>query len=440
MATDNSDPQDAHEEGAELPPTDAPATAPPGPKKKRRGFFRGLFNLLLVLVLLLAAGGGAAILLKDEDPRARAVADFLEGAAKDPAGAASTASARVESFVKELTGLAEDKSAQKPAAAHKPTAPAVAPGPAEPERHGAEQAAPPALAPSPRPVEAKGVAAPEELNALRRAIAEAAERSREALEAAREALEAAKEAQRAAAKAGETTERPAGAPLAATPESPELKDNVAALEGRIDFLGDELKKLSDRLDQPKSEARAETESPQAVKAPPTQQIAGVETLALSLLIFDSVRHGRPFAAEAAALAERGADASLLQVLEPFAETGAPTTDKLLAELAPIAQRLQAQEEKPANESFGQGAWRVLSRMTRVRSSKEVAASLNGRIFEVELALTHDDASAAAAAFANLPPDPASKEFGAKLDAVAAARKAALALTAAAVAGLGHVKN
>ncbi|HYA80982.1 MAG TPA: hypothetical protein VED87_08640 [Methylocystis sp.] len=455
MVTDDSDARDEHEHEAEPPLAEAPV-GPPPPKKKRGGFFRGLFSLLFVLVLLLVAGGGAAILLKDSDPRARAVVDFVEAAAKDPAGAASTASAEVEGLVKELSGLVGDKLAQKPAAGENSTpAQTSASDSAEPERHAAQEAAaPPAPAPPPQrlaeapapstpSVEAKSVAAPEELNALRREIAAATQNSREALAAAREALEAAKEAQRAAARAGETAEKPAGAPLEAPAEGNELKDNVSALEGRIDYLGEELKKLSQRIDQPKSEARAETEAPQSVKASPTQQIAGVETLALSQLLFDSVRHGRPFAAEAAALAERGADPGLLRLLEPFAQTGAPTTAKLVAEFAPIAQRLQSQENQPPpNESFGQGVQRVLGGLAHVHSSgqKPDAASLNGRILEVELALAHDDAQVAAAAFAQLPADASGKEFGAKLDALAAARKAAVGLVDAAVAGLGHIKN
>lgn len=461
MTHDDLEKRDAHlseeklpaaEQSAE-PAADAADESPriaAMPMKKRGGFWRGLALLLGVLLLLLVAGGVAAFAFKNQDERLRIFADAIESAAKNPGAAASAVSAQIEGWTRELLGddggKVQTKSTAPRVAAPKTTAPPP-PRSVEPQRlaeapRPADDAAAAPVAPtlSAPPSETKPAAAREDLAALQAQIAEAAEKSKEALDAAREALATAKEAQRAAAdKTRESAEKPPAAPALS-----EQSDNLTALEGRIDELGSEIKQLRDRLDQPKETARVDAEAQQAAKPADAREIAAVEMMALSQLQSEALHHGRPFAAETAALKERGADPTLLAALTPLAERGAPTAAALLAEFAPIARSLQAQAE-PGREgdSFTDGLLRILGKLVRVKGAgAPPAASIEARIVEVEVALAHDEVNDAAESFAKLPVESSSdaKAFGAKLKELAQARQAAADLIASAVAGLGHLKN
>jgi hypothetical protein len=454
-------------------PTAEPPSPDVAPPKRKGGPLRALALLLGVLLLLLAGGGVAAVVFKDRDARLRIVADAIESARRDPGAMVSSASAQIEGWTRELLGDTRNKvpptSDGPRLAAPRTTAPSAfapsTPRPVEPQRlaEAAHPAAPapaapaPAAAPSapapadPVAVPAAPVAAPErearsaatreELAALQTQIAQAAEKSREALEAAREALEAAKEAQRAAAdKTRESAEKPASVQALA-----EQSDNLTALDGRIDELADEIKRLRDRLDQPKETARVDAEAEPAAKpAADAQELAAFETMALSQLLAEALNHGRPFAAELGALKERGADPGLLAALAPYADHGAPTGAALLAEFAPIARSLEAQAAPaPASDSVSDGLLRILGKLVRVKGAgAPAAASVEGRIVEIEVALAHDEVSAAAEAFSSLPVATSTdaKVFGAKLKELAQARKAAADLIGGAVAGLGHLKN
>ncbi len=73
-------------------------------------------------------------------------------------------------------------------------------------------------------------------------------------------------------------------------------------------------------------------------------MGGVETLALAEAVAEALRQGRPYVNETSALSERGADPHLLADLAPFAESGAPTAAKLLADFGPVAKRLRVLAE------------------------------------------------------------------------------------------------
>jgi len=424
------------------------AVRPPG--RKRPGFFGVLFRLISALILLLVAGGAAAIYFKDKDERLRVIADFIESAEKDPGAAASAASEQIERYVAQLLGQEPEKPASRVAGRKSTVAPTLVPLAQRPPA----QPAPVGEAPTPAPAVPAQVAAPppvqevsreelaelrEEIAALRQNFAAVSDAGQQALDTARAALEAAKQAQRPApVKTEGQGDKPAGGAALA-----ELSDSVTALEGRIDELGDEITRVRERLEQPKETTRADSETPVAAPAPKGEaaNTSGVESLALAELLSEELRHGRPFAAETAALAERGADPRLLADLEPFAEQGAPTTAKLLAEFAPIARRLLAlQGPAPAGESFWDGLSRALSKLVHVKSGAPDASSLDARLVEVEVALAHDDAAAAAQAFSRLPQDAESPAFGEKLNALARAHASSAALIEGAVAGLGHLKN
>ncbi len=214
-----------------------------------------------------------------------------------------------------------------------------------------------------------------------------------------------------------------------------------ALEGRIDELADELKKLRERLDSPKAETRLEQEPSQARQA---QEDAGkaAEKVVLAEALNRALEHGRPFAREQAALAALGADPELLAALAPSAETGAPTPAQLRESFAPVAKRLYALDI-PADADVTDKLLRQAGKLVRVRpvgeAKSETIADLTGRI---ETALSHEDLDAAAEALTKLPGNAKaeSKAFEDTLNRRRAADKAAASLLAGAIDALGHGKN
>ena len=259
----------------------------------------------------------------------------------------------------------------------------------------------------------------------------------EQLEAtAREALETARDAQRSA-KPAETGEK------TATPTADE-GSYLNALEGRIDELADEIRKVREQLDQPKSETRVAPDAAEAAASTQVKAITAAETLGLAQSLAHSLERGRPFAAEQAALTERGVDPQLLAALAPVAEQGAPTAARLLASFAPVAKRLRALEDAPAaGGSLTDQLLRHAGKLVHVRPAGEEAnVSISELVARIESALAHDDLDGASEAFAKLPENARSeaKAFGEALNQRREAEQAAASLLANALAGLAHLKN
>ena len=396
---------------------------------------------------------------KDKDERLRAISDKIDAVAKDPESFAAS----VETKLAELWGSASSKvggdrksklqtaaseaaapapklAAEPKAAAEPSPLPAVeTPGPAptpgwaaprEPKPAPAAKEEQPAAAIAP-PTPAPSVHAEDSAQ-----IAALAKRIDQLEATAREALETARDAQRSA-KPAETGE---------TPVTPTAEEGLYlnALEGRIDELADEIRKVREPLDQPKSETRV---APDAVEAPASTQakaITAAETLGLAQSLVHSLERGRPFAAEQAALTERGVDPQLLAALAPVAEQGAPTAARLLASFAPVAKRLRALEDAPAaGGSLTDQLLRHAGKLVHVRPVGEQAnISISELVARIKSALAHDDLDGASEAFAKLPENARAeaKAFGEALNQRRDAEQAATALLANALAGLAHLKN
>ena len=266
-------PEAAPEPTAE--PAPEPAIAPP--VRKSGGFWQK-FTLLLAVLGLLAIGGGlAAIKFKDKDERLRAISDAIDAAAKDPERFASSVEAKLAELWASASSKIEGDRKSKPrqTAANEPAAPTSKPA-AEPDPLPAVEtprptptpgwAAPrePKPAPTARDEQPASIAPPTSAPAVRpedsAEIAALVKRIEQLEATAREALEAARDAQRNAkpAEMGEKT---------ATPTADE-GSYLNALEGRIDELADEIRKVREQLDQPKSETRVAPDAAEADRLDP----------------------------------------------------------------------------------------------------------------------------------------------------------------------------
>ena len=441
-------PEAAHETAAE--PGLEPAVAPP--TRKPGGYWQK-FTLLLAVLGLLAIGGGiAAIKFKDKDERLRAISDAIDAAAKDPESFASSvetkfaelwasASSKVEGDRKSKprqTAANESAAAPKPAAEPSPIPavetprPTPTPGwaaPGEPKPAPAAKDEQPASIAPPTPAPSVHAEDSAQIAALAKRIEQLETTAREALETARDAQRTAKPAEM-----GEKT---------ATPTAEE-GTYLNALEGRIDELADEIRKVREQLDQPKSETRVAPDAAEAAASTQVKAITAAETLGLAQSLVHSLERGRPFAAEQAALTERGVDPQLLAALAPVAEQGAPTAARLLASFAPVAKRLRALEDAPAaGGSLTDQLLHDAGKLVRVRPAGERAnASISELVARIETALAHDDLDGASEAFAKLPENARSeaKAFGEALNQRREAEQAATSLLANALAGLAHLKN
>jgi hypothetical protein len=442
-------PEAAPEPTAE--PAPEPAIAPP--VRKSGGFWQK-FTLLLAVLGLLAIGGGlAAIKFKDKDERLRAISDAIDAAAKDPQRFASSVEAKLAELWASAASKVEGDRKLKPrqTAANEPAAPTPKPA-AEPDPLPAVEtprptptpgwAAPrePKLAPTARDEQPASIAPPTPTPAVRpedsAEIAALVKRIEQLEATAREALETARDAQRSAkpAEMGEKT---------ATPTADE-GSYLNALEGRIDELADEIRKVREQLDQPKSETRVAPDAAEATASTQVKAITAAETLGLAQSLAHSLERGRPFAAELAALTERGVDPQLLAALAPVAEHGAPTAARLLASFAPVAKRLRALDDAPAaGGSLTDQLLHEAGKLVRVRPAGERAnVSITELVARIESALAHDDLDGASEAFAKLPENARSeaKAFGEALNQRREAEQAAASLVANALAGLAHLKN
>ncbi len=416
------------------------------PARKSRGYWQKLTLLLAVLGLLATGVGLGAIKFKDKDERLRAISDAIEAAAKDPGGVASTLEAKLAYLWAPAPPAAENDRKSKP---RRTATNEAAPTPAAPNP-AAEQNPPPVVE-TPRPVPTPGWASPQEPKPAPAAeqptpVSPPAARSEDsaqigALVKRIEQLEAtvretARDAQRVA-KPPEAGERTA-------PPTSDEGSYLNALEGRIDELADEIRKVREQLDQPKGETRVAPDAAEAAASKQVRAITAAETLALAQSLLHALERGGPFAAELAALGERDIDPQLLAALAPVADQGAPNAAQLLASFAPAAKRLRALDDAPpASGSLTDQLLHDAGKLVRVRPVTEATKpSITELVSQIEAAVAHDDLDGASEAFAKLPDNARSeaKAFGEALNRRREAQQAATSLLANALAGLVHVKN
>lgn len=458
---------------SEAPPEAAeplPEPPPPAPvKRKRRSFFASLLSTLLLLVLLAGAGLYAAIAFKDRDERLKAVADYAEPYVDEASGVFDELKNRLSALLgeKEPAQTAAIPLESPPAPPPEPaqTAPAQPAEPAQttpapPEGPAAPPTEPTQIAPTkpaetaaeptlnerrPEPAANAGEAQSAAVETQKATIAalqsrldaaeELAQRALRAAEAAGAAANAAQAAAEAAAKARPATDPAGNGPGAALTPS----DQLTALEGRIDELGEEMKALRGRLESPKNETRA---APEAAAAKTPEGPAALVVVAYALQ--REFEAGRPYAVEAKALTRLGADPAALAALSPFAEKGAPTAAQLKADFAPAAKRIRALEAGDSGD-LAQHLMKGASKLVRVRPSgapSGEAQSVEDKVVHIDAALAHGDLPQAEALFAALPEAARNeaKDFGAALRARVDAARAAESLLHGAIAALVATKE
>jgi len=419
-------------EGGDAGRTPKTPAEPSVSTRRGGGVLARLFLSALLLLVVLGVAGYGALIFKDRDPRIRLAADYVESGLADARSA----------FDKAQTSVAELMGDTRPAKGSKVTTYRAAPVAQGPEAVKAPELlkAPERVEKTPEPPNASAPLARPALSGAETAqfdarIEAANELARKALQAA-EAAQAAAEAAKAAAEAAP---RPAASGEAAPAQSGNFTadEMSAALEGRLDALGDQLKALAERLDAPKNETRAapEAEAPKASADGPATMVV------VAFALQRDLEAGRPFADEIAAMTRLGADANALAALAPLAEKGAPTGPQLREAFAPVAKRLRAAGAH-ANGDLAEHLLQGASKLVKVHPTGQPhPETLDGKLDKIDAALAHDDFVAAQATFGTLPETVQgdAKDFGETLQQRIAADKAANELLHNAIAALGGTK-
>jgi hypothetical protein len=427
--------------------TESPSEPPPPPPvtRKRRSFFGLLASTLLLLVLIAGAALYAAIAFKDRDERLKIVADYAEPYVDQASGALGELKDRVRSLVgdgepAQTTAIAPEAPPSEPPVSGA-DAPPRSTAPAKPAETTVERAPLAPSTPAPNAVIESHNAAIESQKAAVAALQgrvdsaeELAQRALRAAEAAETAANAAKTSAEAAAKASPAPAAPAEQGGALT-----ANEQLTALEGRIDELGDEIKTLRERVESPKGETRA---APEAAAAKTPDGPAAIVVIAYALQ--RELEAGRPYALETKALTRLGANPAALAALSPLAEKGAPTAAQLKADFAPAAKRIRALES--ASGDLTEHLMKGASKLVRVRPSGQAptteAQTVEEKVAHIEAALAHGDLAQASAVFAVLPEAAQNEatDFGATLRARVDAGRAADDLLHGAIAALGATKE
>jgi len=436
------------------PPESPPEPPPPPPvRRKRRSFFGRLLSTLAILALIAGAALYAAITFKDRDERLKVVADYAEPYVNQASGVLGELKDRLGSI------SAQKEPASPESGPEAPSSGAEAPPPSATPPKSAETATEPSARES--RLEAMTNAAIESQNAAlesqKAALAalqgrvesaeQAAQRALRAAESAESAANAAKSAAEAATKAGPipgAAEAPAAPAQQGEHGALTASEQVTALEGRIDELGEEMKALRERLESPKSETRAAPEATAPAK-PSASSEGPAAVVVVAYALQRDFEAGRPYAVETKALTRLGADAAALAALTPFADKGAPTAAQLKADFASAAKRIHALEGGDSGD-IAQHLMKGASKLVRVRPSGQApsaeAQTVEEKVAHIEAALNHGDLAQANAIFATLPEaaQNEAKDFGATLRARIDAGRAADDLLHGAIAALGAAKE
>lgn len=435
------------------PPPAGGASAPPerpaGPPRRRgRSFVGRLFLSALVLLIVLGVAGYGALIFRNADPRVGVAANYVDEGLVE----AQSALDKAQAIIAELSGQTARQNDLKPDSVKGASRPALLDKAPLQAPETAQEAAPApkvddtAAAPA-APAPSETASEPEK---PAEAPAPAPEARQEAIapEATPKAVEAAPES------APVPSPVPAPATVAATP-APAAKPNasdandfsdrdlIAALEGRIDALSDEVQSLRAKLDAPKNETRAAPETQSAKAAPAAVADTSSAAVVLAFALQRDLDAGRPFTDEIAAFSRLDAEPAPSPNLIELAEKGAPTGAQLHERFLPIAKKLKghethAEETHDANaltEHLLQGA----SKLVKVRPAGQAEPeSLDGKLDRIEAALGRNDFATAENLFDSLPEEARSqaKDFGVSLHQRSEAAKAADELLRGAIASLG----
>ncbi|BDV32659.1 COG4223 family protein [Methylocystis iwaonis] len=422
---------------------------PPRPPGKRRsgGVASKLVVSTLALLVALGAAGYGALTFRNVDPRVGEVATQIDAGLVAAQGAVDKA----RGFLDDLTGSTK-------------------PAPKAPSRHALLDKAPLAPAPTPAPAETAPPAPPAPAEAVKEP-----EKPLEAPPAEAKRVDIPEPAQ----KPVETVEEapaplpppaPAAAPVETLKPAPVAKgeardadgftdrDLISALEGRIEAMSDEIQALRQKLEAPKSEARAapETEVSKAEvskaeetpkPAPAPVVVPAVDTASATFVVAFALQRdleaGKPFSEEIAALARLKAEPAPAPVLIELSEKGAPTGAQLRESLRGVAKKLEAHEAHPgAAHEGGNLTGQLLesaSKLVKVRPAGEAhPESVAGKVQRLETALARNDFADAESLYNSLPDEAKaeSKEFGETLHQRSEAARAADDLLRSAIAAIG----
>lgn len=421
----------------------------PAPKRGGGGIFARLLLSAILLLVILGVAGYGALIYRNSDPRVGIAADYVDQGVAE----AQNVVGKAQGLIADLTGSSAprppaaepEKPAETPAAPETSQTTAAAPAPSttsaptwdapltkEPGKPAESAAVSPPPPPPPPPAEAVKPVEEEKPVEVSKTI----------------------EPVKPVDPVKTPEPLPSPAPVITAPAT-EFRDAdgftahdlIAALEGRIEALNDEVQALRQKLDAPKNETRAAPETVEAQKAQsaPASAVADVTgaEIALAFALQRDLDSGRPFTAEIAGFSRLGTSPAPGPALVEFAETGAPTAAKLHAEFQVIAKKLRAHEPHAAGADAGALTDHILegaSKLVKVRPTSGAAEpeSFHGKLDRIEHALAHGDFATADTLFESLP-DPAREEaesFGKSLHQRREAARAAEELLNGAIAALG----
>lgn len=192
------------------------------------------------------------------------------------------------------------------------------------------------------------------------------------------------------------------------PDLDALKGRLGALEGESKVLPKEVGVLGSRVEtlQPKLDTLEKTVETlngrmAAVGSKDALALANGRMAAQSLLE-DEFGAGKPYAATLDLIARTGGEASLIALVRPFAEQGAPAPRALLADFIALKPRTPA---VPAGESgFMDRAKKAALSLVEVRRTGDIAGKDDEAVFaRTQAALSKADLAAAFAASSQLSP-------------------------------------
>ncbi len=412
----------------------APGAPPPRAAKPRGGFgtfLTKLFLSILALAIVLGIAGYGALRFKDADPRVGVAANYVEQGLAE----AQAKLDHAQSAIADLTG------AQKPSDARAPTRRAAL------EKAPLASAERPSELAAPQPPPAPALPAKEPEKPLAQAPAEPPPVAAPEPPQVAPPPEALAPIVTTGPKEKTIVTAPAASLSAAKPPTDadgfSDRDLIAALEGRIDAMSDEIKSLRDKLDAPKNETRAAPET----QAPPAREAAapadnGPAIVVAAFALQRALDAGKPFGDEIAALSRLGAEPAPAAILVEISEKGAPTGAQLRDAFAPIAKRLEARDAGEAGHDAGDLTGHLLqgaSKLVKVRPTGQAQAeSLEGKIEHLEAALARNDFAGAGSIFDSLPESARTeaRAFGESLRQRNEASQAADELLRGAIAALG----
>jgi hypothetical protein len=184
-----------------------------------------------------------------------------------------------------------------------------------------------------------------------------------------------------------------------------VADNVAALSRRTEAIETALRETQGRLDR-LTATLSDLQSTMRAAAAGSDRAVRLAVSAAALR--EAVERGSPFAAELAIVKPLAAEASVLAPLEPFAQTGVPSSAALGKELlALLRPMLREAGEPPRDGGFLERLQANAEKLVRIRPIEQVRGNGDDRaaiLARVEQRAAQADIPGALAEIAKLPPE------------------------------------